>query len=77
MAVKNRADDEDGVKGRVAFVSGGGPLRKRLLDMGLTPDTDIEVVRVAPFGDPIQIRIRGYCLSLRKSEAEHVEVEVE
>lgn len=66
-----------GTKGRIAFVSGHGPIRKRLLEMGMTSDTRIEVVRVAPLGDPIQIKIRGYNLSLRKSEAEHVEVEVE
>ncbi len=66
-----------GMKGRIAFVSGKGPIRKRLMEMGLTSDTDFEVIRVAPLGDPIEIRVRGYNLSLRKSEAEHVEVEVE
>jgi len=66
-----------GVKGRIAFVSGRGPIRRRLLEMGLTPDTTVEVIRAAPFGDPIEIRARGYCLSLRRSEAEHVEVEME
>jgi len=66
-----------GNKGRIAFVSGQGAIRKRLLEMGMTSDTRFEVVRIAPLGDPIQIRIRGYNLSLRKSEAEQVEVEVE
>ncbi len=66
-----------GMKGRIAFVSGRGAVRKRLLEMGLTSDTQFDVVRVAPLGDPIEIKIRGYNLSLRKSEAEHVEVEVE
>lgn len=65
-----------GDRGRVAFVSGHGSIRKRLIEMGLTADTHIEVVRVAPFGDPVEIKVRGYHLSLRKSEAEHVEVEV-
>lgn len=66
-----------GAKARIAFVSGKGPIRKRLMEMGLTSDARLEVVRVAPFGDPIQIKIRGYYLSLRRSEAEQIEVEVE
>ena len=66
-----------GMKGRIAFVSGKGAIRKRLLDMGVTSNTHFEVVRVAPFGDPIEIKIRGYHLSLRKTEAEQIEVEVE
>jgi DtxR family Mn-dependent transcriptional regulator len=66
-----------GAKGRIAFVSGRGPIRKRLMEMGLTADTRIEVVRVAPLGDPIEIKFRGYHLSLRRSEARHIEVEVD
>lgn len=66
-----------GMKGRIAFVSGRGPIRKRLLDMGLTSDTKFDVIRIAPLGDPVEIKVRGYLLSLRKSEAEHIEVEVE
>ena len=66
-----------GTKGRIAFVSGQGAIRKRLIEMGMTSDTRFDVVRTAPLGDPIEIKIRGYNLSLRKSEAEHVEVEVE
>ncbi len=66
-----------GMKGRIAFVSGKGAIRKRLLEMGLTSDACFEVVRVAPLGDPIEIKIRGYYLSLRRSEAEQIEVEVE
>ena len=65
-----------GTKGRIAFVSGQGAIRKRLLEMGMTSDTRFDVVRTAPMGDPIEIKIRGYNLSLRKSEAEQVEVEV-
>lgn len=66
-----------GMKGRIAFVSGQGAIRKRLLEMGMTSDTQFEVIRIAPMGDPIEIRLRGYNLSLRSSEADHVEVEVE
>ncbi|MCX8053859.1 MAG: ferrous iron transport protein A [Armatimonadetes bacterium] len=61
-----------GEKGRVAQVCCRGPLGKRLLEMGLTYGTPIEVVRHAPLGDPVEIKVRGYLLSLRKSEAEHV-----
>lgn len=71
------SDLEPGAKGRIAFVSGVGPMRQRLMEMGVTPDTLFEVVRVAPLGDPIEIKIRGYNLSLRKSEAQHVEVELQ
>ncbi|MCE5314916.1 metal-dependent transcriptional regulator [bacterium] len=65
-----------GTKGRIAFVSGHGPIRKRLMEMGVTSNATFEVVRAAPFGDPIEIKIRGYHLSLRKSEAENVEVQL-
>lgn len=66
-----------GMKGRIAFISGKGAIRKRLMEMGMTSDTRFEIIRVAPLGDPIEIRVRGYYLSLRKSEAEQIEVEVE
>jgi ferrous iron transport protein A len=67
---------EAGTKGRIAHVCCRGHIGKRLLEMGLTRGTPIEVVRHAPLGDPVEIRIRGYLLSLRKSEAEHIEVEL-
>lgn len=66
-----------GQKGRIAFVSGDPAIRKRLMEMGLTSNTYFEVIRVAPLGDPIEISVRGYFLSLRKSEAEGIEVEIE
>jgi len=66
---------EAGAKGRIAHVCCRGHIGKRLLEMGLTCGTPIEVIRHAPLGDPVEIRIRGYLLSLRKSEAEHIEIE--
>lgn len=51
-----------------------GPVRRRLMDMGVTPGAKIEVVKVAPLGDPIEVNIRGYELSLRKNEAEQIVV---
>ena len=57
-------------------VGGEGPLRCRLLDMGLIPNTSVRVEKVAPLGDPIELRVRGYALSLRKEDARSIEVEV-
>ncbi len=54
---------------RVARVAGSGPLRQRLLDMGLTKGVCVTVQKVAPLGDPLEVRVRGYQLSLRKAEA--------
>ena len=58
----------------VVKVHGEGPIRRRIMDMGLTKDTEIYVQKVAPFGDPIEIIVRGYSLSLRKADAEMIEV---
>lgn len=62
-------------RGTVHAVQGGATLRKRLLDMGLVPGAEISVVRVAPLGDPVEYMVKGYRLSLRRSEAAHVLVE--
>ena len=59
---------------RVTRVNGTGPLRQRILDMGLTRGAEVEVRRMAPLGDPLEIRVRGYMLSLRKAEAACIEV---
>ena len=60
----------------ITSVGGEGPLRCRLLDMGLIPKTAVRVEKVAPLGDPIELRVRGYSLSLRKEDARNIEVEV-
>ncbi len=60
----------------ITQVGGVGPLRCRLLDMGLIPKTTVRVEKVAPLGDPIELRVRGYSLSLRKEDARNIEVEV-
>lgn len=59
-------------KGIVISIGGKGAIRRRLIDMGITPDAEIIMKKTAPFGDPIQINVRGYELSIRKSEAEQV-----
>ncbi len=51
------------------------PVARRLMELGLLPGTDVEVVRVAPLGDPIEIALRGYRLSIRRAEAQRVEVQ--
>jgi Fe2+ transport system protein FeoA len=65
-----------GEEGKIVKVAGGGAIHRRLLDMGLVSGSDVEVERVAPLGDPIEIKIKGYHLSLRKEEASNIQVEV-
>lgn len=64
-----------GKRARIVAVHGHGALRERLLDMGLTPRTSIMVQKTAPMGDPIQLSIRSYELTLRKEDAENIIVE--
>ena len=66
-----------GESGIIKTVGGEGALRLRLLDMGLIPRTKVRVQKVAPLGDPIQILIRGYDLTLRKEDAAMIDVEKE
>ena len=66
-----------GETGHVKKVRGEGRLRRRIFDMGVTPGVKVYLKRVAPLGDPLEITIRGYELSLRKTEAEFIDVEVE
>lgn len=65
-----------GQEGVITAVGGEGPLRLRLLDMGLIPKTVVRVEKIAPLGDPIELRVRGYALSLRKEDARNISVEV-
>ena len=60
----------------ITAVGGEGALRCRLLDVGLIPKTRVRVEKVAPLGDPLELRVRGYSLSLRKEDAGKIEVEV-
>ena len=64
-----------GESGIILKISGSGALRCRLLDMGLIQGTVVKKVKAAPFGDPLEITLRGYQLSLRKKEAEKIEIE--
>ncbi len=58
----------------VVKLHGEGPVRRRIMDMGITKGVEIYVRKVAPLGDPIEVNVRGYELSLRKADAEMVEV---
>jgi Fe2+ transport system protein FeoA len=66
-----------GTRGIVQRVDGDGPIRRRLLEMGVTPGSRLHLVRCAPLGDPMEIVVRGYHLSLRRSEAQSVWVQPE
>jgi len=74
---KRLSDLKPGEKGVISRITGDRELRRRLLDMGLTRGTEIIVVRRAPLGDPVEFLLKGYNLSLRKSECEGVYVLVE
>lgn len=69
------ADLDVGSRARVLTVDGSDQISLRLLEMGLTPGVDVAVIGTAPLGDPIELELRGYRLSVRRSEAQRVEVE--
>ena len=73
--MKTMRDTNPGETVRVVKVHGEGALRRRLLDMGITKGTMINVLKTAPLGDPIEVTVRGYELSLRRAEGEIIEVE--
>lgn len=60
---------------KVVKLHGGGAVKRRIMDMGITKDVSVYVRKVAPLGDPIEVTVRGYELSLRKADAEMIEVE--
>ncbi|MCD4800595.1 MAG: ferrous iron transport protein A [Methanococcoides sp.] len=66
---------EPGSKAKVIQITGRGSARRRILDMGMVPGAEIEVIRKAPMGDPLEFLVKGYNLSLRKAEAELIVVQ--
>lgn len=64
-----------GDSGRVISIAGDEGAVRRLMDLGLIRGTRVEVVRAAPLGDPLEVRLRGYALTLRRAEAEHITIE--
>lgn len=69
-------DLKPGQSGIVLKIECDDMLRRRIVDMGITPGTYIIMKRIAPFGDPIQINVRGYDLSIRKSEAKNIKIKL-
>lgn len=72
--VQTLAELEVGAVARVLNVRGDSRISRRLMEMGIVPGVMVRVVKAAPFGDPIEIRLRGYSLAMRRSEAEAIEV---
>ncbi len=68
-------ESKPGDKVRVVKIGGGGPVKRRIMEMGIIKGVDVFVRKVAPLGDPVEITVRGYELSLRKADTELIEVE--
>ena len=64
-----------GEKATVVSVSGNNSVTKRLMEMGVVPGVSVRVIKSAPFGDPLEVRVRGYHLAMRRSEADAIEVQ--
>ncbi|MBR4868070.1 MAG: ferrous iron transport protein A [Clostridia bacterium] len=73
--MKTLKDIKVGKTAKVVKVYGDGAIRRRIMDMGVTKNVEIFVRKVAPLGDPIEVNLRGYELSIRKEDAEKIEVE--
>lgn len=72
----NLAQLKPGEKGTITAIGAVGPLKRRLMDMGVLVGVEVKVLKVAPMGDPIELTVKSYSLSLRKKEAEGISVEV-
>ncbi len=68
-------ETKPGATVHVAKIGGQGPVKRRIMEMGITKGVEVYVRKVAPLGDPVEITVRGYELSLRKADAELIEVE--
>ena len=73
--MKTLKDASIGQTVKVKKLTGEGPVKRRIMDMGITKGVEIYVRKVAPLGDPVEVTVRGYELSLRKADAEMIEVE--
>ncbi len=73
--MKTLRDAKVGETVKVVRINGSGAIKRRIMDMGITKGVEIYVRKVAPLGDPVEINLRGYELSLRKADAEMVEIE--
>lgn len=73
--MKYLSEVKPGESVRIKKLTAQGPVKKKLMDMGLTKNVDVHVRKVAPLGDPMELHVRGYELSIRKAEAATIEVE--
>ena len=73
--MKNLKEAKIGETVRVVKIHGEGAIKRRIMDMGITKGSEVYIRKVAPLGDPIEVTVRGYELSLRKADAEQIEVE--
>ena len=73
--MKTLKDAKVGETVRVKKLYGEGPVKRRIMDMGITRGVDLHVRKVAPLGDPMELNVRGYELSVRKADAEMIEVD--
>lgn len=73
--MKTLKESKVGETVRVVKLHGEGAVKRRIMDMGLTKGVDVQIRKVAPLGDPIEVTVRGYELSIRKADAEMIEVE--
>jgi ferrous iron transport protein A len=73
--MKTLRDVKIGKSAKVIKLHGEGAIKRRIMDMGITKGVEIKIRKVAPLGDPIELTVRGYELSLRKADAEMIEVE--
>lgn len=74
--IKTLDNLKKGQKGKLVSYTGQLSSKKKLMEMGLVKGVDVKVEKLAPLGDPIEIRFRGYCLTLRKNEAKMIEIDV-
>ncbi len=77
LEMKNLKETPCGATVRVVQLVGGGSVKRRIMDMGITKGTSVYVRKVAPLGDPVEVTVRGYELSLRKADAEMILVEAD
>lgn len=75
--IKSLNNLKQGETGKITSFKGKGEVKKHLMEMGLVRGSDIKVERVAPLGDPIEVKIKGYSLSLRKEDAKKIEIEIQ
>ena len=82
MSTKSETDKSSlanlaiGTQARVIAVNGSGAIARRLMEMGVVPGAQVRVIKTAPLGDPIEVRVRGYHLALRRTEAQTITVTV-